>query len=374
MNKNLVWINVCEPSADNYGALLMQELKRRRPELEIMGMGGPAMREQGLITVSRSEDISLVGLTEVFTALPRIMGYLRDIKARMRKDRPALLILMDAPDFNFRLAKMAQSLKIPVLYYIAPQVWAWRKSRIKFLQKYVDRIACILPFEQDFFQQNSILADFVGHPVMEGLSLPELDKIAARKNQIAILPGSRKKEISTLLPVFSRSADLLRRDYPDMIFNVIQAPGIKMDFLKQYCPPKPWFRFITSDNRHAFMKKSSLALAASGTVTLECAILEVPAIVAYRLSWISYLVGRMLIHVKYISMPNLILGREVFPELIQTRANVDNIVSASRAWLESPNETARVRARLKKIKDLLGNKSATISCADLVFELMDKGK
>jgi lipid-A-disaccharide synthase len=374
MNKSLVWINVCESSADNYGAMLMQELRKRRPGLEIMGMGGPSMRAQGLNTVFKSEELSLVGLTEVFGALPRIMGYLKTIRTLMREKRPAVLILVDAPDFNFRLARMACSLKIPVLYYVAPQVWAWRKSRIKFLKKYVDRIACILPFEPAFFQKHGIKADFVGHPALEGIDLPGLEKISVENNEIAILPGSRKKEISSLLPLFSSAADTLHENYPDLVFNVIQAPGVKMDFLRRFCPEKPWFKFISPENRHQHIRKSSLALAASGTVTLECAILEVPAIVAYKLSWISYLAGRILIRVKFISMPNLILDDEIFPEFIQNRARVDNIVSAARAWLDNPQQAARVREHLKKIKTILGDKSATKSCADLTLELLDKGK
>lgn len=374
MRKNLVWINVCETSADNYGAMLMQELKQLDQDLEIMGMGGPAMRDLGLKTVFRSEDLSLVGLTEVFSALPRILGFLKKIKALLREKRPAVLILMDAPDFNFRLARMAYNLGIPVLYYITPQVWAWRKSRVYFLRKYVDRIACILPFEEEFFRNYGIEAHFVGHPVMEYIDLPGLEKVAPEKKRVVILPGSRKKEISSLLPVFFRAAEVLRKDNPELVFDVIQAPGVKMEFLRQFCPERPWFRFIPPEHRHEHIRKSTMAVAASGTVTLECAILEVPTIVAYKLSWISSLVGRLLIRVKYISIPNLIMDREVFPELIQGRANVDNIVSVSRAWLNSQDGNARLRADLANIKSVLGNKSATKTCAGLILELIKKGK
>ncbi|MFP4108754.1 MAG: lipid-A-disaccharide synthase [Desulfonatronovibrio sp.] len=374
MNNNLVWINVCEASADNYGAMLMRELRQLAPSLEITGMGGPAMRAQGLKPVFRSEDLSLVGLTEVFTALPRIIGYLRHIRKLMQEKRPAVLVLLDAPDFNFRLARMASKLNIPVLYFIAPQVWAWRKSRVKFLKKHVDHIACIFPFEPAFFRKYGIKASFAGHPAMQSLNLPELDKIIPAQDQIAILPGSRKKEISALLPLFARSANILRQTHPGLTFNVIQAPGVPMEFLNKFCPETPWFKFISSEDRHTCLKKCSMALAASGTVTLECAILEVPAIVAYKLSWLSYLAGRMLIHVKYISMPNLILGRKIFPELIQNQASVDNLVSSALAWLDNPDQTAQVRHGLKKIKDLLGNKAAGKACAELTLELMQKGK
>ncbi|WP_028573597.1 lipid-A-disaccharide synthase [Desulfonatronovibrio hydrogenovorans] len=374
MKKKLVWMNVCETSADNYGARLMAELKRRSPGLEIMGMGGPAMRRAGLQTVFRSEDLSLVGLTEVFSALPRILGYLKTIKARLKAKRPDILILMDAPDFNFRLARMAFELNIPVIYYIAPQAWAWRKSRVDFLRKYVDQVACILPFEQDFFRKHRVRTTFVGHPVMETLDLPSLEKIRPEPDRIAILPGSRKKEISSLLPLFVATAAQLRRENPGLIFSLIQAPGISQEYLQEFCGSAPWLEFISPENRYEYLKKSRLALAASGTVTLECAILEVPAVVAYKLSWISYLVGRLLIHVKNISMPNLILGKTVFPELIQDQANPEKMLSAVRTWLYDPEKTRQVMEDLKTIKSILGTRSAAQTTADLALKIMNKRK
>ncbi|RQD67813.1 MAG: lipid-A-disaccharide synthase [Desulfonatronovibrio sp. MSAO_Bac4] len=374
MNKNLVWINVCEASADAYGAILMKELQKRSPGIEIAGMGGPAMRSAGLDSVFKAEDLSIVGFTEVFSSLPRIFGYLRAIKKALREKRPAALILMDAPDFNFRLARMAYYLGIPVMYYIAPQVWAWRKSRVNFLKKYVDRIACIFPFEQDFFREHGIKADFVGHPVMEMLNLAELRKITPSPGNIAILPGSRKKEISSLLKDFSAAATSLRRDNQSMTFNVIQAPGISRSYLNQFCPSKPWFRYIPFEKRYEFIRKSNMAIAASGTVTLECAILETPTIVAYRLSPMSYLLGRMLIHVKHISMANLILKKEVFPEFIQSEASSENLAEAVRTWIKEPHKMDEVKQSLKEVVRLLGKTSATRKSADIVFEMISKGK
>lgn len=374
MNKNLVWINVCEASADAYGAILMKELQKRSPGIEITGMGGPAMRSAGLDSVFKAEDLSIVGFTEVFSSLPRILGYLRTIKKALREKRPAALILMDAPDFNFRLAKMAHYLGIPVMYYIAPQVWAWRKSRVNFLKKYVDRIACIFPFEEDFFRDNGIKADFVGHPVMEILNLAELKKISPSPKNIAILPGSRKKEISSLLTDFSEAATSLRKDNQDMTFNVIQAPGISRNYLNQFCPSKPWFRYIPFEKRYEFIRKSQMAIAASGTVTLECAILETPTIVAYRLSPISYLLGRMLIHVKHISMANLILKKEVFPEFIQSGVSAENLADVARVWIKEPQKMDAVKQSLKELIRLLGKTSATRKSADIVFEMISRGK
>lgn len=374
MTNNLVWINCCEASADNYGAGLMDKLRHLSPGTAFMGMGGPAMRKAGLDAVFRSEDLSLVGLTEVFGALPRIGGYLFKIRQLLREKRPDILILLDAPDFNFFLARMARSLNIPVLYYIAPQAWAWRKSRVSFLKGFTDGVACIFPFEQKFFLQHGVNASFVGHPFMEQLDLQAFEEVLPEQNQIAILPGSRKKEISTLLPVFIMVAEQLRSTSPGLEFNVVQAPGISMDYIAGFCPDKPWVRLVSSENRHSCISRSYFALAASGTVTLECAVLDVPAIVAYRLSRISYLAGRMLIHVRHISMPNLILNEEVYPEFIQDKARFEDIYSKARQWVDEPGETSKIRSRLKTIRTLLGKKSASRNCAALALNIIKKRK
>jgi len=368
-----VWINVCESSADAYGALLMQELQRMSPGMRIMGMGGRAMRRQGLETVYRAEDLSLVGLTEVATALPRIAGYLRGIKRLLRKERPGVLVLMDAPDFNFRLAREAGRLGIPVIYYIAPQVWAWRRSRIKFLREFVHRVACIFPFEQDFFLSRGIVARYVGHPLMDLIHLPGLEHIAPQENRIALLPGSRKKEIASLLPVFTDVAYKLSLKRPDLSLGIVQAPGVSRDFLKRHTSDLPCLEFISPEERHSYIKSCSMALAVSGTITLECAILDVPAIVTYKVSWPSYLAGRMLIDVPYISMPNLILGRGIYPEFIQNRANSKELLQAAGNWLDHPRRLAEVRQELAQVKDLLGKRKATRNTAEMIMQAMYAG-
>ncbi len=339
-----------------------------------MGMGGGAMRAAGLQTVFRSEELSLVGLTEVITALPRIAGYLKEIKKLLKQKRPALLILLDSPDFNFRLARMASRLGIPVLYYIAPQIWAWRQSRVKFLKKHVQSMACIFPFEQPFFRQHGIDAKFSGHPLMEMLDFSRLNKISVKENQICILPGSRKKEISSLMPVFFQAAEILHRNHPDLHFNVIQAPGMSLQYIRQFCSPRSWLNFVQASDRHANIKQCSMAMAASGTVTLECAVLEVPAVVAYKLSRLSYLAGRMLIRVRHISMPNLIMNKAVFPELIQNQASSSNVADRLNSWIENRHHLTRIRNELIQIKEILGRKSASTTCARMALDLMNRGQ
>ena len=365
---NTIWLNVGEASADIYGALLIQELLSKDKRLNIIGMGGPAMREAGLNTIIKAEDLSVMGLTEVLSALPRILGFFKKIKTELERRRPKVLVLFDAPDFNFRLARMAKKLGIPVVYYIAPQVWAWRKSRIKFLKKFVDRILCIFPFEQSFFAQHGLQTVYVGHPLLQVMDVKKLNQIEPDPHKIVILPGSRVKEIKALLPVFADCCQILKQKKPDLTFSIVKSPHINQELLNTFWPGNLSVSIYDPEDRHKIIANSCLALAASGTVTLECALLKVPAIVAYKLSWLSYLVGRLLVDVPFISMPNLILNQKIFPEYIQDQANPDKIAAKAFAWLENDTQRQEIRNKLTKIQQLLGQNQATQLAARTVME------
>jgi lipid-A-disaccharide synthase len=365
---NTIWLNVGEASADIYGSLLIRELLSKDPRLNIIGMGGPSMREAGLKAIIKAEDLSVMGLTEVVGALPKILGFLKKIKRELERQRPKVLVLFDAPDFNFRLAKMAKKLGIPVIYYIAPQVWAWRKNRIKFLKRFVDRILCIFPFEQSFFAQHGIKTVYIGHPLLQVMDLKKLNQITPDPNKIVILPGSRVKEIKALLPVFADSCQILKQKKPELTFSIVKAPHINMDLLRTYWPKSLPVTIHPPKERHRVIAQSCLALAASGTVTLECALLKVPTIAAYKLSWLSYLVGRLLVDVPFISMPNLILNQKIFPEYIQDQANPDKIAAKALSWLEDDTQRQKIRSGLTKIQQILGQNQATQVAARAVME------
>ena len=365
---NTIWLNVGEASADIYGALLIQELLSKDKRLNIIGMGGPAMREAGLNTIIKAEDLSVMGLTEVLSALPRILGFFKKIKTELERRRPKVLVLFDAPDFNFRLARMAKKLGIPVVYYIAPQVWAWRKSRIKFLKKFVDRILCIFPFEQSFFARHGLKTIYVGHPLLQVMDLKKLNQIEPDPHKMVILPGSRVKEIKALLPVFADCCQILKQKKPDLTFSIVKAPHINQDLIQAYWPGSLPVTIHPAKKRHQVIAQSCLALAASGTVTLECALLKVPTITAYKLSQLSYLVGRLLVDVPFISMPNLILNQKIFPEYIQDQANPDKIAAKAFAWLENDTQRQKIRTKLTKIQQILGQNQATQLAARTVME------
>lgn len=224
---NSIWINAGEASGDMHGARLATELMKRDPGLKVMGLGGSAMEKAGCDIRYPMQLISLVGLTEVLPKLPRLLKLFGQIEDILKQERPKAIVLIDCPDFNFRLIKIARKLDIPIYYYITPQIWAWRQGRAKVLQKTVRKILCILPFEQQFFKDRGVDAQYVGHPLLDLMPFAELDAIDPDPNLIGILPGSRSKEISSLLPEFTQAAEKLLKDFPHLQFSIARAPGIK---------------------------------------------------------------------------------------------------------------------------------------------------
>lgn len=364
------WISAAETSGDLHGAELIRALKKRCPEATFVGAGGHEMEQAGLEATVHIRELSLIGLTEVVPAIPRILRIFKRVKRALQSHAPTCVILIDAPDFNFRVAKMANKLGIPVFYYISPQVWAWRTSRVDFLRRHVQRVLCILPFEKDFFSQHKVDVDYVGHPLLEQMDLDRLDSIAAEEHVVGLMPGSRQKEISTLMPEFARAARIIHQTFPATDFVLLQAPNIEQSAIKSFWPDDLPCRFIPFDQRYAAMKSCWLILTASGTASLECALLRVPALVAYRLSVVSYLIGKLVIRVPYISLPNLILGEQGLPEFIQSQATGDNLGRTAVEWLSHPEMRARVQGKIMAVRNILGPNKASEKTADLITQAL----
>jgi lipid-A-disaccharide synthase len=362
-----IWVNAAETSADIHGARLLQELRRLAPEHRFLGMGGPEMRRTDFRALHRSEELSLFGLTEVLSHLPRIYRLFRRIKAELLRERPRGIVLIDAPDFHFPLAKMAAKRGIPVFYYITPQVWAWRKGRVRVLRKYVNRVLCIFPFEQEFFRACGLDAEFVGHPLLQQMDLESLDQVQPEDGALGIMPGSRSKEVSALLPRFAEAARIVRDTLPDATFRIFLAPSIAAERIESLWPRELPHRIVSFAERYAELRRCRLVWAASGTASLECALLGVPAIVAYRLSWPTYCIGRLVVNVPHISTPNLILQKRVLPELIQAEANGRNLAEHALRWLNGPGELAAVRAELHRVRELLGHRKASSRAAERIM-------
>ena len=377
MDSHSIWINAGEVSGDMHGALLLEALRKRGPDLRFIGMGGPHLRAAGLEAFFHSEDLSVMGITEVFGQLPRILRILSGIKKALAREKPSAIILIDAPDFHFRVIKAARALDIPVYYYISPKVWAWRQGRAKFIRDNVRRLISILPFEVEFYRRFGMEIHYVGNPLIDMLNPTALQAISVEPGLIGFLPGSRKSEVTALLREFGGAARILRQRLPHLHFACLRAPGIAESLLRSFWPEDVPVSFIEPDGRWAFMRRCEMLIEASGTVTLESAIIGTPAIVTYKVSPLSYGVGRLLVRVPFISLPNLILGREAYPELLQGACDAVPLADAALAWLlpkpgDRPLE--KIRRELEEVRRLLGEPGAVNRAADLIIrDLAGKG-
>ncbi|MGX9366357.1 lipid-A-disaccharide synthase [Desulfoplanes sp. PS50] len=363
-----VWICAGEASGDIYGAMLVEALHQIDPDIVCAGMGGACMREQGFNALIHSEALSVMGLTEVIGHLPRILGLFSRMRRMLEKERPSVVVLIDSPDFNFRVAKMAKKLSIPVIYYITPQVWAWRQGRVAFLKKYVDRLVCIFPFEEPFFQDRGLDATFVGHPLLETMDLGTRRQIRPEPKRIGILPGSRHKEVVSLLPVFAKAASLLYGRDPDLGFTLVRAPHVATVMIREVWPGRVPVDIVSSADRYDALRRCSFVMAASGTATFECALLGVPTMLAYKVACVSYLIGRKLIQVPYIGMANLILGKEVFPEFIQHAATFEAMAAQGQSWLDHPGHLEQIRRELEVLPEMMGTGRPTHRAAGIIME------
>lgn len=363
-----IWFSVGEASGDLHGAELMKALKAQDPTITFTGMGGSAMAAEGLDIRYDMDLISLVGITEILGGLFKIILLLRKIEKTLKEVRPRAIILVDCPEFNFRIAKMAYKLGIPVYYYISPQIWAWRSGRVHFLRKHVRRVICILPFEKPFYEKFGVDVDYVGHPLMDVLPFDELDSIPVDDQRIGLLPGSRSKEISSLLPVFGETARLLAKTHPDLRYVMVCAPGRNKEHLMDLWPEDIPVECVEPDNRYATFRSCKFMLAASGTVTLETALIGTPAAVTYKVSKISELVGKLLVNVDFISLPNLIMNKEVYPEFIQQEANAENLAKQALQWLDDPKSYNQMRQDLAELRSKVGEPGAADRAATIILK------
>ncbi len=371
-----VMIIAGETSGDNHGARLVREMFARDPGLEIFGIGGAQMRQAGVEILTDADTLSVVGITEVFSRLPVVIREAGRIKKQMVSRCPDLLILIDFPDFNLHMAKFAKKHNIAVLYYISPQVWAWRGGRVAKIKKYVDRMAVILPFEADFYHERGVSATFVGHPLLDhykeeqhagdpGFETPD-------KTVVGLLPGSRSSEIARNLPVMLAAARRLENRIPGIRFIVSMAPGIDRQWLEGFV--SPYREVIDIELRpgaiEGVLKACTLVVAASGTVTLEAAIFGVPMVIIYRVSRVSYLLGSMLVNVDHIGLANIIAGERVVPELIQQQAEPAEIARTVSHLLSDPEALSDLRQRLRSVRALLGETGASAKTAEIALSMI----
>ncbi len=360
-----------EASGDLHGARLLAELRRLVPDLVAFGMGGPELRAAGLEAVADSSEVAVVGVVEVLKVLPRVRQVFAALLAEVDRRRPRAAVLIDFPDFNLRLAGRLARRGIPVIYYISPQVWAWRRGRVRTIARRVDRMLVLFPFEVEFYRRSGVPAVHVGHPLVD--EVPRLPSAwdrppaAGEPYRLALLPGSRRSEVEALLPVMLQAVARLGATLPVAV-TLIRAPGIPEALLAPHLESFGQPVRVVSDDRFAAVADSHLALCASGTATLEVGLLGTPMIVLYRLARWSYVLAKLLVRLPNFAMVNLVLGREVVPELLQGQAEPERIAAEARRLLAGGEALARVRAGLAELRPRLGEGGASVRAARQVAE------
>ena len=373
-----------EASGDVHGAALAREMGKLLPEARLFGMGGREMASAGVEILFDAARIAVMGGVEVITRLPVILSAFAVLKRALRQRRPALLILIDLPDFNLRLARIAKKLAIPVLYYITPQVWAWRAGRVKTIRARADRLAVILPFEEEFFRARGVAAHYVGHPLLDH-EPPRLDPsefraqlgIAADALCIGLLPGSRQRELASLLPVFLQTAMLLQKRRPEkLVFLIPRASTVSeadLDAAGLASYRDSLDIHVLAEDRQALMAACRAVMAASGTVTLELALTDTPMVVCYKLAPISYFLAKRLIHVPFFSLVNLIAEKRVVPELLQHEVSAETITAGILPLLDDGPARRDMLSGLELVRAQLGTPGASARVAKMAREMiMDK--
>jgi lipid-A-disaccharide synthase len=369
-----------ETSGDLHGAHLVKAAISLDPGLRFYGVGGKHLRNTGTDVIFDSSEVAVVGIVEVFSKLRSIYRAFRWLKKSLDRDRPTLAILIDFPDFNLRLAREANKRGIPVFYYISPQVWAWRRGRVKKIAKLVPKLVVILPFEVPFYRKRGIDCEFVGHPLIdivkphlskeEALEVFRLDK---DKRTIGLLPGSRREEVQKLLPVLLKSALLLLQDFPNLQFIMPLAPAINRPEVEKCIGHFNLDVRIADEHIYDVLNICDLIITASGTATLEAAIMNTPMIIVYKVSSLSYLVARLLVKVKNVGLVNLIAEKRIAPELIQGEASPANIFKATAKLLKNPHLLSTIKAELEKVKEKLGSPGASRRAAQILYRFIHQG-
>jgi lipid-A-disaccharide synthase len=381
-----VMIIAGEASGDLHGARLVQAMLQQSPGLSFYGMGSREMAAAGVEILFEASRIAVVGLVEVLTHFPDILTALKILRKRIREDPPDLLVLIDFPDFNLLLARYAKKYRIPIFYYISPQVWAWRAGRVKTIGRLVDSVGVILPFEESFYRSRGVAARYVGHPLLDSVKVTADRETFCRKHGInpnhkliGLLPGSRRKEIAALLPDFLASAErLLGRHDHKFVFLLPIAPTISEEEL--------WDNGLNSyseiinihlirEDRYDMMASCDAVIAASGTVTLELTLLDVPMVVVYKVSPHTYYMGRLLIrNLRFFSLVNLIAERSVVPELLQDEVNPTRIETELARLLFDDKVKNEMRQGLAEARTRLGGPGASLQAAELAFSILGRNR
>ena len=371
LSKLTFFIIAGEASGDLHGAKLMQELQRLAPNISFIGHGGDKMIDQGLKVIQHIDKMSVMGFSEIIKHLPFLFSVMGETLNQLEEIKPNRIILIDYPGFNLRLAKNCSGLSIPITYFILPQLWAWKEKRIKTFQRYIDQSLSIFPFEQNWFEKRDVPTNYVGHPFTEniGPSLTKTEfytkhKIDKNRNVVTLLPGSRQQEVDQLWPIFYKSAMEIK-EKQDVDIVVGKFSGITLPEQKDF--------LIENDDIYAAISYAKAAITASGTASLECAVLDTPEVVCYKLSYISGLILKQLNKTPFISMVNLIANRKIVTEFVQSGVKVKNIVSEITPLLSNTKQRKDMLLGFDEVRRSLGLPGVYKRAAESIMKKTNSG-
>ena len=374
-------ISCAEASGDLYAGALTRELRAIDPTITVAGLGGPQFAAAGGRLIDDYRDIAVTGLTEAIAKIPRSLAALRRMTAAARADRPDALVVIDSPDLNFRLAPQVKRLGVPVIYYISPQIWAWRAGRLKSIRAFADRVLVIFPFEEEIYRAGGVPVEFVGHPLVD-LVAPRASRadflrahgLDPAAPTIAVLPGSRANEVARILPDLRAAAQRIAAQLPRAQFVLARAPHLPDALFDVVAAPDDCatrsFAIVAGDT-DTVLSSADVALTASGTATVQTALHDVPMVIVYRLSPLTYRLGRRLVTVNTIGMVNLIAGRQIVPELVQDAFTPDAVAREAISMLTDPARAARIRTELAAVRARLGGSGASRRAAEAILKVVD---
>lgn len=372
--KDSILIIAGEASGDNVGGLLASELKLLRPDIELFGLGGDRMDISGVDIRYHVNQLSFLGFWEVLKHLPFVKRVEGDLLNQIRERKPSLAILIDYPGFNLRLARKLKSLNIPIMYYVSPQVWAWGRGRVSKIKKLVDKMVVVFQFEKEIYEKEGVSVEWHGHPLLE-IVKPRYKRAEFIKKlglepgsrYIGIFPGSRKQEIEKIVPVMKKAVEMGTSSDLDLRGIVGCAPGIDIDFYRKICGDN---MLHVRDSTYDLMEYAELNLVASGTATLECAILNKPLFIMYRTSAVTYMIAKRLVKIPNIGLVNVVAGEKIVPEFIQKDCNSDLLAAEIELFFSDDGYKKRMLERLSSVKNMLGTAGASKKAAETALRMM----
>ena len=366
-----------EASGDLHAANLVLALKKLNPRVRFVGMGGTCMREAGVELLVDSSTIAVVGLVEVLAHYPDLLAAFKKLRGAVKNTRPDLLILVDYPEFNLKLAAIAKQAQVKVLYYISPQVWAWRKGRVHKIRRLVDQMAVVFPFEVPIYEAARVPVQFTGHPLVDEVKATRTPREARlhfgldpARRVVGLFPGSRKSEIKRLMSVILQSARLLHERFPDLQFVLPLAPGLDRHELETWIEAVPTPVTLVENQVYDVIQGCDAIITASGTATLQIGLLETPMVIIYRMSRLTYWVARLLVKVKHVGLVNIVLGRTTVLELIQHDARPTRIAEEIARLLTDETYASNMRQALAEVKHRLGEGGGSERIAALANDML----